>query len=363
MTASSTPVRRRPQPSITSRDLVPDLGVAAATVALAAIICALTVEWTGQKQPAIVFVAMAAALTWWRGLGPGMMATSLGTPVSTLFVEPWRGAPVGGFGRPLEFVLMFAGSMFICWLIYRVRVEQERVGAAQDRKDQALALVSHELRQPLSTIHLAATMLQEDGCDETRERASRLILQSATKLTRVVDDLIDVVRLQGGGLRIDRRVMRLQDAVLAACDMARALTAQSQQMLQVDVPHDPPLWVSGDVSRLQQVFDNLLSNASRYSPEGARIAVSASEERGRAVIAVRDTGIGISRDMLDRIFDPFVRESHALDGLGIGLAVARSIVAQHGGTIEVRSDGPGRGSEFLVSLPLVAVPAAVGAHA
>lgn len=360
MTASSAPARRRPRPSITNRDLLPDLGVAAATVALAAIICAFVVPWTGQKQPAIVFVAMAAAVTWWRGLGPGMMTTALGTPMSAIFVEPWKGPAGAGLGRPLEFVLMFAGSMFICWLIYRVRVEQEHVGAAQDRKDHALALVSHELRQPLATVHLAAAMLQTDGSDEARERAARLILQSATKLTRVVDDLIDVVRLQGGGLRIDRRVMRLQDAVLAACDMARPAAAQARQMLQVQVPADPPLWVSGDVSRLQQVFDNLLSNASRYSPEGAHIIVESVASNGCARIVVRDTGIGISRDMLDRVFDPFVRESHALDGLGIGLAVARNIVSMHGGTIEVRSEGPGRGSEFVVSIPMVLVTSQTG---
>ena len=149
--------------------------------------------------------------------------------------------------------------------------------------------------------------------------------------------------------------MPLQDSILAAVEAARPAIEQKQQYLEIDVPRDPPMWVSGDAMRLEQVFANLLSNACKYSPEGAEIRVSAREESGQAVVAVRDTGMGIRRDMLEAIFDPFVRDSTGgAEGLGVGLTLVRNLVTQHGGRIVARSDGPGRGSTFVVELPLLA---------
>ena len=351
------PSRRRPRPSVTRRDLVPDLGVAAGTVAVTTALHFMMLPWLGERPPLILFVAMAAALTTWRGLGPGLLATSMATPVGSLLVQPMGTQSLRPASVPIEFVLMFGSSLFICWLIYRVRAEQETVDAVYDQKDSALAFVSHELRQPLANVHLAAAMLERDGSDETRDRAAKLIYRSAVRLTRVVDDLVDVTRLQGGGLRIEQTLMRLQDAVLAAADAACPGIAQRQQYLQVDASCDVPLWVNGDAARLQQVFGNLLSNASRYSPEGAEISVVVREEHGSAVVTVRDSGIGIRRDMLERVFDPFVRESHAAaEGLGIGLALVRNLVTTHGGRVSAYSDGPGRGSTFTVELPLVDAP-------
>jgi len=353
MPVHPAPVRRRPRPSVTRRDLVPDLGVAAGTVAVTAAVHFAMLPWLGEKPPLILFAVMAAALTSWRGLGSGMLATSMGTPVGSLLIQP-MGAASGPAGMPLESSLMFGGSLLICWLIYRVRAEHEEVDAVRGQKDSALAFVSHELRQPLANVHLAAAMLERDGSEETRDRAAKLIYRSAVRLSRVVDDLADVTRLQGGGLRIERQVMRLQDALVAAAEACGPGIAQKQQYLEVDPRLDEPLWVSGDPSRLQQVFGNLISNASRYSPEGAEISITLREDRGRGVVTVRDTGIGIRGDMLERVFDPFVRESHATaEGLGLGLALVRSLVTTHGGTVKAHSEGPGRGSTFVVELPLV----------
>ena len=355
MSTHRAPVRRRPRASITQKDLVPDLGVAAGTVAVTAALHFLMLPWLGDKPPLILFAAMAAALTTWRGLGPGMLATSLGTPVGSLLIQP-LGAGAAQSSIPIEFSLMFSGSLFICWLIYRVRTEQEYGDAVHEEKDSALAFVSHELRQPLANVHLAAAMLERDRSDDTRDRAAALILRSAARLTKVVDDLVDVTRLQGGGLRVEPSLMRLQDSILAASDALSPAIVQRQQYLQIDTPPDP-IWVNGDGSRLQQVFDNLLSNASKYSPEGAEITVSAREDGGRAEVVVRDSGIGIRRDMLERVFDPFVRESHiSAEGLGIGLALVRNLVVNHGGTITAHSEGPGRGSSFVVELPVVPGP-------
>jgi signal transduction histidine kinase len=325
----------------------------------------MLLPWLGEKPPLILFAAMAAALTFWRGLGPGMLATSMGTSVGSLLIQPLSVSEVHGSAVPIEISLTFAGSMFICWLIYRSRAEQEKVEAVYDRKDHALAFVSHELRQPLAAVHLAAVMLDRDRSDETRDRAAALILRSAARLSKVVDDLVDVTRLQGEGLRIEPAVMRLQDAVLAAAEVCGPAIAQRQQYLEIDAPLDAPLLVNGDGARLQQVFENLLSNASRYSPEGGEISISMREDNGRAMVVVRDTGIGIRRDMLERIFDPFIRESYTGgEGLGIGLALVKYLVTKHAGRITAHSDGPGRGSVFTVDLPLVTAhtSAAVGSR-
>jgi signal transduction histidine kinase len=350
MSARFARSQRRPRPSVTRRDLVPELGVASGTVALTAALHWVLMPWLGEKPPLVLFAAMAAALTFWRGFGPGMLGSTLGTAVgSSLFILPFEQR-----GIEIDVILLFAGSMFICWLIYRLKVDQETTLQVHERRDDALAFVSHELRHPLANIQLAATMLQRDRSDQARDRAGTLIVRSAARLGRVVEDLVDISRLQGDAMRVELADVVLQDVITATVEAAAPGIASRQQTLDVDVPADPPMRIVGDSVRLQQVFGNLLSNASRYSPEGAEISVSARASGDRAVIVVRDTGVGIKRDMLDRIFDPFVRESGgSAEGLGIGLTLARTVVQRHNGLISAQSEGPGRGSTFTVELPLV----------
>jgi signal transduction histidine kinase len=329
---------------------VPELGVAAGTVALTAAVHWALLPWLGEKPPLVLFAAMAAALTFWRGFGPGMLGSTLGTAVgSSLFIKPF-----GSDAIEFETVLLFVGSMFICWLIYRLKVDQETTEQVHQRRDDALAFVSHELRHPLANIQLAASMLQRDRSDQTRDRAAGLIVRSAARLGRVVEDLVDISRLQGDAMRVQLADIVLQDVINATVDAAAPSIASRQQLLEVELPQEP-LRIRGDSVRLQQVFGNLLSNASRYSPEGAEISVAARAEGDRAVVVVRDTGVGIKRDMLDRIFDPFVRESGgSTEGLGIGLTLARTVVQRHNGLITAHSEGPGRGSTLTVELPLAA---------
>jgi signal transduction histidine kinase len=165
-----------------------------------------------------------------------------------------------------------------------------------------------------------------------------------------------VTRLRAGAIKVQLKTVSLQESLLAAIDAARPGIDLKQQRLIVDVP-ERPLWLEADALRLEQVFGNLLSNACKYSPEGAEISVGCREQEGRAVVVVRDTGVGINRDMLEAIFDPFVRESNGgAEGLGIGLTLARNLITQHGGRIAAQSDGPGRGSMFVIELPTVAAP-------
>lgn len=355
MFAYSLPFNRRARASITKRDLIPDLGVAVVAVAITAVLYWAILPLLGAKPPLVLFTAMAAWLTSWRGYGPGMLASSLGTTVSSsLFINPFRGLDGARESVPVETLVMFAGSLFVCWLVYRVKAEQEKVAAVHNLRNEALAFVAHELRNPLSSVQLAAETLERDRSEETREFAIRLIQRSSVRLGRVIDDLIDATRIESNILRIDRKTLRLQDSVRAAAEAAEPAFAHRQQHFHSDVPSDPPLWVAGDDGRLQQVFANLLSNASRYSPEGAEISMSARQENGRAVVVVRDTGIGIRRQTLERIFDPFVRDAGGdVEGIGIGLTLVRHLVNQHGGRVTAHSDGRGRGSMFVVDLPLL----------
>jgi signal transduction histidine kinase len=340
---------------VSQRDLIPELGIVASSVAVTTAIQWMMALRLGDNSPLLLFAATAAALTFWRGLGPGILASSLGSAVGPLLYS----MPASEFAQakgniPLEALLLCAGSMFMCWLIYRLRVQQEEVQAVQGRRNDALAFVSHELRQPLSNITLVAGILERDPSEETRERATTLILRSATRLATLIDDLADVTRLQANAIKLHPATLRLQDSLLAAAEVSRPAIEQKQQRLKIDVSLDRPLWIDGDAMRLEQVFSNLLSNACKYSPESAEISLSSREEDGRIVVMVRDTGVGIRRDMLEAIFDPFVRESPGTgEGLGIGLTLARRIVTQHGGRIAAHSDGPGRGSAFVVKLPLL----------
>lgn len=347
MSAHLVRARRRPRPSVTTRDLVPELGVAAGSVAFTAAVHWALLPWLGAKPPLVLFAATAAALTFWRGLGPGMLASTMGTAVgSSLFIRPF-----GAEALQLEVAILFGGSLAICWMIYRLRADQETTEEAHQRRDHALAFVSHELRHPLANIQLAASMLQRDRSDVTRDRAAALIARSASRLGRVIDDLVDISTLRADAITVRFDEITLQDVVAASADAAALGVASRQQCLEVRLP-DAPVRVRGDGIRLQQVLGNLLSNASRYSPEGAEISIVLEADADHARVVVRDTGVGIKHDMLERIFDPFVRESGGTaEGLGIGLTLARTLVLRHGGRISADSAGPGRGSTFTVELP------------
>lgn len=347
---SHPPVR----PSVSRRDVIPELGIAAAAVAATTLAHYLIVLRVGDN-PMFLFSATAAAITFWRGLGPGILASSLGSSIgSALYAQPFTSVSRHGGNVVLDTAMMFAASMVICWMIYKLRVDQEDAQGVQARRNEALAFVSHELRQPFANIKLAAAILARDPSEETRDRAATLMMRSAARLETMIDDLADVTRLEASAIRVEPRKVRLQDPILAAAETARPAIEQKQQVLEIDIALEPPLWVRGDAIRLEQVFGNLLSNACKYSPDSAEISISLREERGCALVVVRDTGLGIRRDMLETIFEPFVRDSTGgIDGLGIGLTLARTLVVQHGGKIAADSDGPGRGSTFEVELPLL----------
>ena len=343
---------RRVRPSVSRSDLIPEIGISTGTVVLMIALHWVMMPYLGAKPPLVLITAAAAAMTFWRGLGPGLVTSTVGSTVgSSLFLSPVHNFSSATGSVPFETLVLFGGSLFTCWLIFRLKSNNEDIEVVEVRRTDALAFVAHELRNPLFNIQMAASMLERDPSEETR-KATRLILSSATRLGSVIDDLADVIRLQANGIEVKPTDVCLQDVVMASVETARPTVQQRSQNLEVDAPMNPPVFVKGDAVRLEQVFGNLLSNACNYSPEGADIMISCREENGRAVVSVRDTGIGIRRDMLDRIFEPFVRgNGGGPEGLGIGLTLTRNLVAQHGGHISAHSDGTGRGSTFVVNLP------------
>jgi signal transduction histidine kinase len=227
---------------------------------------------------------------------------------------------------------------------------------ADRRKDEFLAMLSHELRNPLAPIRNAVQVLQTPSASAAqREKAQEIIARQVGSLTRLVDDLLDISRITRGRIELRKTTFDLAAAVSRAVETARPLIESRRQRLSLALPAEPIL-LEGDLVRLAQVISNLLNNAAKFTPEGGWIEVSAERQDGRAVVRVRDDGAGISEGDLGKIFNLFVQADRTLTrsegGLGIGLTLVRSLVEMHGGTVEARSEGPGRGSEMVVSLPL-----------
>lgn len=237
----------------------------------------------------------------------------------------------------------------------RAQIEGLREAAenANRAKDEFLAMLGHELRNPLSPIVTALQLMKLQG-PEGSERAREVIERQVTHLTRLVDDLLDVSRIARGKVELKADLIEISEIVAKAIEMASPLLEQRNHTLSVQVPRRG-LLVDADITRLSQVVSNLLTNAAKYTPAGGHVTIAGQTVGAEVILIVRDTGIGITPDVLPHIFDLFVQERQAIDraqgGLGIGLAIVRNLVERHGGTVEARSDGPGRGSEFTVRLP------------
>ena len=233
--------------------------------------------------------------------------------------------------------------------------------ARADRsKDEFLAMLAHELRNPLAPLRNAAEILRAEASDEEREQAQRILGRQIENMSRMIDDLLDVSRITEGKIELRRAPVALEAILTAVTSLARPGCAAHRQDLSVSMPAEP-VFLNADATRLEQVFSNLLGNASKYSGEGCEISLRAERAPGveppEVIISVRDDGMGIAPEMLPLVFDLFVQASRTLDraygGLGIGLTLVQRLVKLHGGSVEARSEGLGRGSEFIVRLPIL----------
>jgi len=232
---------------------------------------------------------------------------------------------------------------------------QEALREADRRKDEFLALLAHELRNPLAPIRYALAANRKPGrTAEQRRQAEEVVERQVAHMSRLLDDLLDVSRITRGTLELKRTSTELTSVIGAAIETARPALDVKHHTLTVDLPAEP-VRLEADAVRLAQVFSNLLLNAAKYTDAGGRIQLRARQEQQLVVISISDNGIGISADMLPRVFDMFSQSRAALEraegGMGVGLALVRGLVTLHRGAVEARSGGPGKGSEFVVRLP------------
>jgi signal transduction histidine kinase/CheY-like chemotaxis protein len=235
---------------------------------------------------------------------------------------------------------------------------EARLLEASRRKDEFLAILAHELRNPLAPVRNAVELLKRDCREPGRlEWATQLIDRQVRSLARLIDDLMDVSRINQGRIELRRNVVTLGEVLSDAVETVRPHMETAGHELVVLLP-DPSLAVEADRTRLAQAFVNLLHNAVKYTDPGGRIEVGVSVKKGHATVTVRDNGIGIPPDHLGGVFDMFSQVESALSrsrgGLGIGLALTQRLVQMHGGSVKASSEGLGKGSRFQVELPLVA---------
>ena len=237
------------------------------------------------------------------------------------------------------------------------RARQEAENANQ-QKERAIAMLAHELRQPLVPMRFALELLTADVPDSTRERALRSIERQVTQFSRLIEELLDAARIRENKLSLKRMPIDLGSFLRELVEPYRDRAASAGIQFDVVVP-GTPVWVSADTTRLAQVFSNLLDNALKFTSRDGRVALTLALEGSMASLSVRDTGRGIDAAVLPRLFEMFAQQGEGeRGGLGIGLAVVSGIVKLHGGTIEARSGGIGQGAEFVVRLPVMESPVA-----
>jgi two-component system CheB/CheR fusion protein len=331
-----------------------------------------------------------AAVAWYGGLGPSLLATALGyVAVDFFFLPPRLSLHLTEPPDPLRLsgylilgcgIALFTQGMRTAQyraeanakeallrqkalereMAQRRRLEDELhqhaflLADAARRKDEFLAMLSHELRNPLAPLKNAAQLLLVPKTPEDSLRwASEVIDRQVGQLSRLVDDLLDVSRISRGKIQLRKEPVELANILEQAVEISRPLLDARQHELTESLPAEP-VWLEGDPVRLTQVIANLLNNAAKYTPQRGEIRVSAAKADAEVILRVRDNGVGIIPEMLSSIFEPFTQANRSLDraegGLGIGLTLARSLVEMHGGRIEAYSDGPEKGSEFVVRL-------------
>jgi PAS domain S-box-containing protein len=249
-------------------------------------------------------------------------------------------------------------SHYVAAALERERVEASLREAAR-RKDEFLAMLAHELRNPLAPMANAAEILRARPEPGQAERARAVVERQLGQMGRLIEDLLDVSRINTGKISLKKERLELRGAVEGAVDSVRTFVRQCGHTLEVAFSGEP-IYVDVDPVRLEQVITNLLNNAAKYTEHGGVIRVTVDADPDDARIRVRDTGIGIPPGLLEQVFDLFTQGERGLDraqgGLGLGLTLVRNLVLLHGGSVEAFSEGPGRGSEFVVTLPRASTP-------
>lgn len=343
----------------------------AGTVVVAAFRAAIG-NVAGDEFPLLPFVLSVMVSAWHGGLAPGLLATALGAAVGGFFFVPpawsiWINDPAD----VLRLAVFLVEGVTISALCEALRAARRRAEAhsldadekqrqleAKDRhKNEFLATLAHEIRNPLTTIRTALAGTKADGPDDaSQQRSQEVIDRQVALISRLMDDLCDLSRISQGKVQLQMKSLEVADVLDRAVESSRHLIEGHRHRLDVRRPGES-VQVRGDPDRLTQVVTNLLTNSAKYTPEGGHIRLAAEAADGEALVRVRDNEVGIPSESLHRIFDIGEQVERNLDrsegGLGIGLSVVRRLVEMHGGKVAAFSDGPGHGCEFVVRLPLL----------
>ena len=348
-------------------------GGAIAAVLGAMLVRWLLVPWLGLAAPYGTMFGAIAVAVWLGGSRPAVVATLLGyLCINWLYIEPVGRFGLGDTSDMLQLGLFVVTSALIIGLgasmrrardLYRSSEVELRDRAAQlqradAHKSQFLAVLSHELRNPLAPLRSGLAILKHKPAESAADKTLAMMERQISHLTRLIDDLLDVSRIDRGKLDLRKERVALDAVARAAVETALPGIEAKQHELVVRYSSQS-LFIDGDPVRLAQVIANLLNNAAKFTPADGRIELTLRAENGNAVISVKDSGIGIAHDALNDVFGMFVqldvgREASG-GGLGLGLTLVRSLVAQHGGRITAHSAGPGKGAEFVITLPLASV--------
>jgi signal transduction histidine kinase/CheY-like chemotaxis protein len=344
-------------------------------VAIAATAVAFTARFMlepalGDIAQFLLFTLSVVVAAWHGGLGPGLLATALSMfLVEYFFIEPFYSLHAKNPAERIEVLLfLFTGASISALSQARLSAEAKRQQllaseqdarrAAEDAnrlKDEFLSTVSHELRTPLTAINGWALMLRSGRLDAVQSaRALETIVRSAKAQNQLINDLLDVSRIVAGKMRLDVGPVKLGSVIKAAIETVRP--AAEAKGIRLSALLDPADTMSGDAERLQQVVWNLLSNAVKFAPNGGRVEIRLERADSHIEIVVADNGQGIKPEFLPHVFERFRQEDSGTNrqqgGLGLGLAIVRHIVEQHGGTVRVASEGLGKGATFTVALPI-----------
>jgi signal transduction histidine kinase len=342
--------------------------VAVLTVALAAAARLSLARVFGTRNELLTFYPAVVVSAWYGGLWPGVFATAVAALFDAyVFMEPLQSLWLGRPGDVVALTLFVGMGVVISMLsenqrqnvrrehAARVQAEQLRAeaDAANRTKNLFLGVVSHDLRSPANAILGWAEVLKKTRQDRAQsQHALDAIVRNARRQMILLNDLLDTAAILAGQLHVERTTVDLGAVVRDAVDSAQVTAAEKGIRVSVTCPGEP-LLAPGDATRLQQVVSNLLSNAIKFTPEGGGVFVSLERVGDLGEIRVRDTGKGISPELLSVVFDAFWQAEHrSQHGVGLGLSIVKSLVAAHGGTVEASSAGEGRGATFVVRLPL-----------
>ena len=338
-------------------------GTAVVALAVATLVRIALDSVLQHRAPYGVYLIATMFVVWRAGLGPAVLTLGIGAALARyLFEIPHGSLSLATEASQTSLFMFLSIGLVIVLLGESLRVAAldnarlyQLARRADARKDEFLATLAHELRNPLAPIRNALYVL--DTIDSHQPRVAglhQMISRQTDHLTRLVNDLLDVSRITRGKIELKMERVRLRAVVEAALEVVRPLVDEKRQNLQVSLPQIDVL-LHGDFVRLTQVLTNLLNNAAKYTDKEGRLWLTAEVEAGELVLRVRDTGIGIAPENCSRIFELFEQAPHAIEhsqgGLGVGLTLVRSLVQIHGGTVSAKSQGLGLGSEFTVRLP------------